>query len=93
MSHDDFCKCTFDEFESICDAWHEMREGQYRDSWERARMVAAICIQPHVRKRITPRQLLPLPWDNKKSEIRNNAPQLTSEERKERFEKLAQKVK
>lgn len=60
---------------------------------ERARMVAAICIQPHVRKRITPRQLLPLPWDNKKSEMRNNAPQLTAEERKERFEKLVQKAK
>lgn len=60
---------------------------------ERARMVAAICIQPHVRKRITPRQLLPLPWGNKKSEIRNNATQLTAEERKERFEKLAQKAK
>lgn len=41
---------------------------------EHARTVAAICIQPHVRKRIIPRQLLPLPWDNKKSEIRNNAP-------------------
>lgn len=47
---------------------------------ERARMVAAICIQPHVRKRITPRQLLPLPWDNKKSEMRNNA--LSSQPRK-----------
>lgn len=60
---------------------------------ERAQMVAAICIQSHVRKRITPRLLLPLPWDNKKSEIRNNSPQLTAEERKERFEKLSQKVK
>lgn len=60
---------------------------------ERACMVAAICIQPHVRKRIIPRQLLPLPWDNKKSEIRNNATQLTAEERKERFEKLVQKAK
>lgn len=60
---------------------------------ERARTVAAICIQPHIRKRITPRQLLPLPWGNKKSEIRNNATQLTAEERKERFEKLSQKVK
>lgn len=61
---------------------------------ERAHMVAAICIQPHIRKRIIPRQLLPLPWDNKKSEIRNNAPpQLTAEGRKERFEKLSQKVK
>ena len=60
---------------------------------ERACMVAAICIQPHVRKRIIPRQLLPLPWDNKKSEIRNNAHQLTAEEMKEMFDKMAQKAK
>lgn len=41
MSHDDFRKCTFGEFESICKAWHEMTEGQNRDAWERARTVAA----------------------------------------------------
>lgn len=67
MSNDDFCKCTFGEFESICKAWHEMTEGQNRDAWERARTVAAIAIQPHVKKKITSRQLLSLPWDKKKA--------------------------
>lgn len=51
MLYDDFCKCTFGEFESICEAWREMTEGQNRDAWERARTIAAIIIQPHLKKR------------------------------------------
>lgn len=61
MSLSDFCACDFDEFAGICRAWHEMGEARSRDSWERMRTLASIAIQPHVRKRLTPRQLLPLP--------------------------------
>ena len=43
----------FDEFESICKAWREMSEVQNRDEWERTRTLAAICIQPHIKKKIT----------------------------------------
>lgn len=92
MSHDDFCKCTFGEFESICKAWREMTEGQNRDAWERARTVAAIVIQPHVKKKISPRQLLPLPWDNKKTAARAGTPELTAGERRRRFEEVAQRL-
>jgi len=53
--------------------------------------VADISIQPHVRKKITPRQLLPLPWD-KDVNPRNNAPQLTAEERQKRFEEMVKTV-
>lgn len=91
MTYDDFCQCTFDEFEGICDAWRQMREGESRDSWERARTVAAIIIQPHVRKRITPRQLLPMPWDAK-TERPQNQPTLTPEQRQKRFEALTHRV-
>lgn len=93
MSHDDFCKCTFGEFESICKAWREMTEGQHRDAWERARTVAAIVIQPHLKKgsKITAKQLLPLPWD-KKQNPRSEAPQLTTEEKRKRFEELAHRL-
>ena len=91
MSHDDFCKCTFGEFESISKAWREMTENSSRDQWERTRTLAAICIQPHVRKRITPRQLLPLPWDNKNSVRRKNPP-ITPEERIKRFEEVAHRL-
>lgn len=93
MSHDDFCKCTFGEFESICKAWREMTEGQNRDAWERARTVAAIVIQPHLKKgsKITAKQLLPLPWD-KKQPPRSEALQLTAEEKRKRFEELAHRL-
>lgn len=71
-----------------------MTEGQNREAWERARTVAAIIIQPHVKKRITPKQLLPLPWDKKTKTDRGEAetPKLTAEERKKRFEEIAHRL-
>lgn len=93
MSHDDFCKCTFGEFESICKAWREMTEGLNRDAWERARTIAAIVIQPHLKKgnKITAKQLLPLPWDKKRPPGKK-ARELTAEERKKRFEELTRRL-
>lgn len=69
-----------------------MTEGQNREAWERARTVAAIIIQPHVKKRITPKQLLLLPWDKKTKTDRGEAPKLTAEERKKRFEEIAHRL-
>lgn len=69
-----------------------MAEGQNRDAWERARTVAAICIQPHIKKRITPKQLLPLPWDKIKPNDRDDAPKLTAEEQKKRFEEVVRRL-
>lgn len=66
-----------------------MYQGQNRDAWERARIVATIAIQPHVKKKITPHQLMPLPWDKKKEIPRGEAEKLTAEERRKRFEVLA----
>ena len=92
MSFDDFCKCTFGEFESICEAWREMTDAHNRDSWERARTIAAIVIQPHIKKKLTPRQLLPLPWDKKKAIDKSDAPRLTAEEQRKRFEEIARRL-
>ncbi len=89
MRHEDFCLCTVDEFEGICAAWSEHQERLERQSWERTRILAAICIQPHVKNRIRPERLLPLPWDkaNQKRPKQTNE-ELTPEERLKRFEKL-----
>jgi hypothetical protein len=92
MSHDDFCKSTFGEFESICKAWREMTEGQAQDAWERARTVAAIAIQPHVKKKLTPQQLLPMPWDKKKQNRKQGSTELTAEEKRKRFEEVARRL-
>ena len=90
MSYDDFCRCTFGEFESICRAWREMTELREREAWERMRTLGAVSIQPHVRKRLTPRQLLPMPWDKKTTpRPEGEAVMPTPEERLRRFRVLA----
>lgn len=90
MSLDEFCGYYFDEFEAICKAWAEREENLRRDRWERTRMLASITIQPHITKRITPHQLMPLPWD--KEEERHDAPKISAEEQKKRFEKLVHQL-
>lgn len=91
MSLDDFCRCDYDEFESICKSWRELTERQEHDAWERTRVLAAICIQPHVKGRMTPEKLLPLPWD-KKQIRKNNVPELTRAEDKKRFDDLLRRL-
>lgn len=63
LSLECFCALTPAEFAAACKAYAEEREQGERRSWERMRLLAAVCIQPHVRKRISPQQLIPLPWD------------------------------
>lgn len=50
----------------MAEAWGRQREADGQDAWERMRLLATITIQPHVRKRLTPQQLLPLPWEKPK---------------------------
>ena len=89
MSFDDFCLCSFGEFESIYKAWREYTDGTMHDAWERMRISAAIAVQPHTHKKIIPRQLIPLPWDNKKTVAREHVPELTAEQRRKRSEEVA----
>ena len=63
MRPGDFRHLTPAEFEAIAAEFSADRQEQTRDRWERMRLLASITIQPHVRRKLTPRQLLPLPWD------------------------------
>ena len=76
MPLEEFSRLYFDEFESICKAWREMKDAQEREAWERTRILAAICIQPHVKEKITPTRLLPLPWDSKHG-VASHYPEMT----------------
>lgn len=91
MSVDDFCACDFDEFSGIFRAWQRMRESDERERWEQTRILAWFCVQPHVKKRITPKQLLPLPWDKREGGVCTKKANLTPEQRRQRFERLANK--
>lgn len=66
IAYNDFCCLTLDEFSHIYKAYSERLEAQHMDNWERMRMLACICIQPYAKKGLTPRSLLPLPWDNER---------------------------
>lgn len=95
LSFDDFCGCTPEEFESICEAYNDQREADYKDEWERMRLLAACVIQPHVKKKITAQNLLPLPWDNPRlprKEGQKASRPLSGEESKARFEKLIRRI-
>ena len=88
LSFDDFCGLTIGEFEAVCKAWHDQQERVVQDEWERMRLLAAITIQPHVKKKITARQLLPFPWE--KGTKKAEAPKVSAEEAKRRFERLVE---
>ncbi len=66
-----------------------MKDSQNRQEWERSRLMAAILVQPHVKKKITPKNLIPLPWD-KSPERKIDAARLSPQERQQRFEHLIQ---
>lgn len=83
MSYRDFCRMTPDEFEAVCRAHRDESERLSRERWEVMRMEASIMIQPHVRQKLTPRRLLPFPWEKEEQSARV-AEGMTSEERHRR---------
>ncbi len=90
MKLDDVRRLTFGEFEAIVDEWNKARETEYQDNWERMRMLATIVIQPHTKKPIPPKTLLPFPWEAK-HRTGISQPLLTKDECKARFIKMMKK--
>lgn len=87
MRLDDFMRLTLKEADAVCHSYHETEEQRDRGAWERMRMLAAISIQPHVKKKISPKSLIQFPWENvRKAEVeRPQEPPLTQAEAKDRF--------
>lgn len=84
----DFLSLMPDEFQAVLAAWSDGENGRLRDGWERARTVAAIAVQPHIRRKMKPTEILRLPWDDQK------AHQIVDHEKdKARFEELVKKLK
>ena len=91
LSFDDFCRLTLTEFNETYKAYQSKQETEYRDEWQRTRMLAAIIIQPHCKKKVTPEKLLPFPWE-KQEKKKTDQPQPTAEESRRRFEQLIKKL-
>lgn len=84
----------FQEFASVYKAYAEQRETDFKDNWERMRLLATITIQPHLakNKKVTPEKLLPFPWDKKKTNRGAKEKQLTPEQQRERMAELVKKL-
>ncbi len=85
----------FDEFASVYAAYADQRDAAVKDEWSRMRLHATISIQPHLAKgkRVTPEKLLPFPWDrDHKAQNAHNKEELTLEQRRERAQKLIEKL-
>lgn len=89
MLLDDFFRLEVPEFHAIYNAWKEQEEQKDRDSWERARMIATICIQPYSKKSLSPKKVLHLPWDDECHHVEV----VSKEEDKRRLSALMAKIK
>ena len=88
MSLDDFQTLRPAEFIAAADAWQSSQDADVRRSWEIARTVAAILLQPHARRRLTVRSVLQLPWDAPvATRSSQHAPALTREAHRQRQER------
>lgn len=88
MSRTDFCACTPAQFRAILRSWRETEESRRRDAWERMRLHALMTIQPHVRKRLDPHSLMPLPWDKTPRKAFKKEKPLSRAEAMKRFAEL-----
>ena len=94
LSYDDFCNMDFQEFAAVYRAYAEQRDFDYKDKWERMRLMACITIQPHLAKgkKITPEKLLPFQRDKKKAAAAKKAKEYTPEQQRRRMEELVKKL-
>lgn len=94
LSYDDFCKMDFEEFAAVYKAYAEQRDTDFKDNWQRMRLLATIVIQPHLakNKKVTPEKLLPFPWDKPKTSAKKKEAGITPEKQRERMAELVKKL-
>lgn len=91
LSMDDLRRLTISEFETVVKHWTNERQRQHREEWEGMRLLATIIIQPHVRRKIAAKKLLPLPWD-KPDRPKLESTIMDKAEQRHRFEKLVSRI-
>lgn len=89
LTYDDFCRLLPEEFEEICKAYSAQSEAEDKGEWERMRLLAAITVQPHVKGKVNPQKLLPLPWEKMQTPKREV---VSKEDSKARFEALVKRL-
>ena len=65
MGYDDFCRCTPSQFNATVEQWNRVHTAQMRGSWERARMMATVFLQPYSKRRLKPTDVMTFEWEKK----------------------------
>lgn len=90
MHREDWESLNIEEWNAISAAYYGRVEREDRSAWERTRTLACFMVQPYSKKKLTPRTLIPLPWDNE--ERKKTAKLVSKEEDKQRLEELLERV-
>lgn len=69
-----------------------MRDADYKENWERMRLLATITIQPHIKQKLTAQKLLPFAWDKKNTSSAPKAKKITAEQRRKRMDDIVRKL-
>ena len=66
MNCDEFYDLTPRSFSNKLLGFNSYQERIMQDNWEQTRLIVHSTLSPHIKKRISPKELLPFPWDNKR---------------------------
>lgn len=75
MTPADFDRLTPEEFGAIYDCWYKSGEATARRSWEQTRFLGMCVLAPYSKHKLTPAEVLPLPWDGEEKPQQSKQPQ------------------
>jgi len=67
LSYEGLYELTPRSFNNKITGFHNHHNQINQDYWERTRTLMVATLMPHSKKKLRPTEVLPFPWDNKKS--------------------------
>tara|TARA_R100001244_G_scaffold132039_4_gene106670 strand:+ start:177 stop:470 length:294 start_codon:yes stop_codon:yes gene_type:complete len=67
LAYDELYSLTPRSFNNRLLGFSEHQEQINQNNWEQTRLIIHACLSPHSKKRLKPKDILPLPWDSKNS--------------------------
>jgi hypothetical protein len=76
MGYNELYDLTPRTFNNKLIGFNSYQERIMQDNWEQTRLIIHSTLSPHIKKRISPKEVLPFPWDDK----RKRKPKIASRE-------------
>jgi len=67
MNYDDLYDLTPRSLQNKIVGFNSFHKSLMMDGWEQSRLIIHSCFAPHSKRRMSPKELLPFPWDGKKA--------------------------